>query len=124
MKSGVLVGRGGRILTMPEESWREGVAAAGPRIAERLEFMTAEHHAVRDLVVREMSRGLPLTARTIGEALGMATPRVDALLDELHRRLFFLVRNDDGEVRWAFPVTADVTPHRLDLGGGERVFAA
>ena len=47
-----------------------------------------------------------------------------AALAELERRLFFLVRNRVGEVSWAFPVTAEVTPHQLTFPSGERRYGA
>jgi len=124
MENMVLLGRGRKVVELPEAAWRREVAAAPPRIAERLEFMVPEHHAVRDFVVRELPSRGALTAAAIAEPLGLNEARVEALLAELEARLFFLVRGDDGSVRWAFPVTVDETPHRLDLGGGERVFAA
>jgi len=120
----VLLGRGRQIESIPEEGWRREVVAAPAQIAERLEFMTSEHHAVRDFAVRELPRRGALTTSVIGESLGLDETRVEALLEELEARLFFLVRDDSGSVRWAFPVTADETPHRIDLGGGERFFAA
>jgi len=43
---------------------------------------------------------------------------------DLQKNLFFLVRNDIGEISWAFPVTCDITPHRLSFSSGEGVFAA
>jgi hypothetical protein len=124
MTDRVLLGRGRKIVELPEETWRREIEAAPPRIAERLDFMSAEHHAVRDFVVRELPSRGALSVAAIGETLGLHEVRVEALLAELESQLFFLVRGDDGWVRWAFPVTADETPHRLDLGGGERVFAA
>lgn len=56
-----------------------------------------------------------------GEVLG---GRVSEVLTELEERLFFLVRNGDGDVAWAFPVTVDRTPHRLTFSTGERLYAA
>ena len=47
-----------------------------------------------------------------------------AALAELERRLFFLVRNRAGEVSWAFPVTAEVTPHQLTFPSGDRRYGA
>jgi hypothetical protein len=36
----------------------------------------------------------------------------------------FLFRNPMGEVAWAYPVTAEPTPHHVTFSTGERTFAA
>jgi hypothetical protein len=46
------------------------------------------------------------------------------VLDDLQRHLFFLVRDSNGEVSWAFPVTSDRTPHHLDFSSGEKLWGA
>ncbi len=88
-----------------------------------LDFMTARHHAVRNFVVRELPRngGNPLRPAQIAAALGFDPAEI---LDELERRLFFLVRNAAGNVNWAFPVTSDRTPHRLTFSTGEHIYGA
>jgi hypothetical protein len=85
-----------------------------------LAFFTPEHHAVRNFAVRELPRaqGSPLRASVI------PVPRVVELLDDLEKRLFFLVRNAKGEVTWAFPVTCERTPHRLLFSTGEQIYGA
>jgi hypothetical protein len=93
---------------------------------DRLAFMTPHHREVRNFVVRELPRngGTPLSAPQIAKSLRLDLKLVANLLEELERRLFFLVRNARGEVSWAFPVTADQTPHRLQFSTGERIFGA
>jgi len=88
--------------------------------------MIGDHHLIRNFVVRELPRnqGKPLSAEDIENRLQLSLPRVNALLDDLEKHLFFLVRNEIGEVSWAFPVTTDRTPHRLSFSSGERTFAA
>jgi hypothetical protein len=49
---------------------------------------------------------------------------VQAILEELERNLLFLVRGESGAVAWAFPVTVEPTPHRLNFSTGERLFGA
>lgn len=89
-------------------------------------FMTAQHHAVRNLVVRELPRnhGRPISPAEIAAALSLKLEHVVRLLEDLERHLFFLVRDRRGDVSWAFPVTRDRTPHRLHFSTGERIFAA
>ena len=93
---------------------------------DRLTFMTPRHHAVRNLVVRELPRnhGRPLSPAQIASALALNVELVISILDDLERRLFFLVRDGRGNVSWAFPVTSDPTPHRLRFGTGESIFGA
>ena len=91
-----------------------------------LAFLTAQHHAVRNLVVRELPRnaGRPLRPAQIAGSLRLESGLVAQLLDDLEQHLFFLVRNVRGDVSWAFPVTSDRTPHRLRFSTGERIFGA
>jgi len=122
----VRLGRGDEIVTVPVERWREELAGARSSIGRRLEFMTPDHHRVRYFVVDELPRnaGRPLEVARIAEALKLPRERVVTLLDDLERNLFFLVRDETGAVSWAFPVTAQVTPHRLAFRSGERLYAA
>jgi hypothetical protein len=80
---------------------------------------------VREFVVTEIPRaGAPLPPEAIARALDLEPERVVALLDDLERNMTFLFRNEQGAVAWAYPVTADVTPHRARLSSGELVYAA
>ena len=60
----------------------------------------------------------------IAAELMIALPRVNEILAELEERLFFLVRDENGHVSWAFPVTVEETPHRLSFSTGEHIYAA
>ena len=90
-----------------------------------LDFMSAEHHLVRNYVVRALP-GVsgPMTPDFIGAAVGLATDRVIAILSELERHLTFLYRNSAGALTWAYPVTVDRTPHRLTFSTSEQIYAA
>jgi len=54
----------------------------------------------------------------------MPMERVKSILEELERKLFFLVRNEQGAVSWAYPMTVETTPHKLSLASGERLYGA
>jgi len=125
MKDVILIGRQERILEVPAEHLRKHLAGTQNPSA-RLSFMTSEHHLVRNFVVRELPRnqGNPLTPEDISRRLQLSLPRVITILDDLEKHLFFLVRNEIGEVSWAFPVTAEMTLHRLSYSSGERGYAA
>jgi hypothetical protein len=92
---------------------------------DRLAFMAPDHHAVRNFVVMELPRaGRPLRADEIAQGVRLPLGQVHQLLADLEKHLFFLVRNAAGEVSWAFPVTADPTPHQLTFSTGERISGA
>jgi hypothetical protein len=125
MDETILLGRGKEFSRIPMQEWKESLLAAPQLIEARLAFMTEEHHAVRNYVVQALPRlGSPVRPATISQAVGLSLTRTLEVLSELEKRLFFLVRNQDGDVSWAFPVTAEFTGHRLLFSTGERLDAA
>ena len=121
----ILLGRGKQITSIPQAAWEGHLAQAPEHSRKRLAFMTEAHHRVRYFVVRELPRyGRPIPPSHIGQSLGMPGEQVANLLDELEENLVFLVRNKRGEVAWAFPVTAEATPHKISFSSGERLFGA
>jgi len=126
MTDTVLIGRGKTIGRIPLAEWEQELRSAPEHIGHRLEFMSDEHHQVRYFVVRELPRlGRPVTLREISRALRLSPERTSAIVEELERNLFFLVRRGtQEEVSWAFPVTVEGTGHRLVFSTGERLDAA
>jgi hypothetical protein len=121
----VLLGRGREMLEVPEAAWKGHLVHIPQHSQERLGFMTDLHHRVRYFVVKEMAfRQKPIEPEYISEKLSLPLVQVNALLGELERKLFFLVRNEHGAVTWAFPVTVEATPHQLRFASGERLYAA
>ncbi len=109
----------------PKETWEQHVEQAPKDISKMLSFMTKTHHLIRYFVVKELPHiEKPIPPELISEELKMSFSRTTKILDDLERNLFFLVRNGQGEVSWAFPVTADKTPHHLTFSTGERLNAA
>jgi hypothetical protein len=53
----------------------------------------------------------------IAQVTGLAPQDVSAILADL-------VRDPEGNVSWAFPVTTSETPHRLRFSTGEKIFGA
>ncbi len=124
MDDSLLLGLWRTILPVPPKIWRT-MMHRETQGGNRLEFMTADHHRVRDFVVVELPRaGKALSPKTIAGRLDLPLAKVVAILDELERHLTFLYRNAEGAVTWAYPVTVDATPHRVTFGSGERVHAA
>jgi hypothetical protein len=95
------------------------------RVDASLDFMSEDHHRIRNYVVRELPRiGRPLSPEFIAGELDLPLAQVTDILDELEQHMTFLFRNADGAVAWAYPVTVERTPHHVTCGTGERVYAA
>lgn len=125
MEETILVGREGDIVRLPADDWKQSLLEAPERISSRLGFMSEDHHQVRYFVVRELPRiGKPIEPAVIADALRLSPSRTAKIIDDLEKRLFFHVRNADGAISWAFPVTVDETPHHLVFSTGERLNAA
>jgi hypothetical protein len=125
MSETILIGRGCQLTAIPRSHWEEQLSRVPAAMKIRLSFMTRQHHLVRYFVVRSLPRiGKPIPPELIAEKLTIPLPRVNAILSELEEKLFFLVRDEHGHVSWAYPVTADKTPHHLSIDTGERIYAA
>lgn len=125
MSEHVILGKGDRFEKLPQEAWKKHVVMESQHIPAVLDFMTDEHHLVRNLVVKKIARtGSPVSPAEISETLSLPQTKVSDLLDDLEKNLFFLVRDSAGDVSWAFPVTAENTPHKLTFDTGEKLNAA
>ncbi|NIV39083.1 MAG: hypothetical protein GWN58_59605 [Anaerolineae bacterium] len=125
MRNSLLLGLWRLMVPLPETVWQGQVTKGAEGTVDSLAFMSTDHHRVRDFVVREIPRaGEPLSPETIARALELPLARVIDLLDELERNMTFLFRNEQGAVTWAYPVTADQTPHRIAFSTGEQGYAA
>ena len=120
MDDNLLLGLWRYLLPVPRAIWQRQVGGRA-----RLEFMTEAHHRIRNYVVSELPRaGKPLAPDLIAGTLNLPLPVVTGLLDDLEKHMTFLVRNAQGAVTWAYPVTVDRTPHQLTFSTGEQVCAA
>jgi hypothetical protein len=125
MNETVLFGQGRQYKAIPRQKWEEHLAQAPKHDDPRHAFMTEEHKLVRNFVVRELPRlGKPMPANFIAESLRQPLGRVNTILVDLEKYLFFLVRNGQGAVTWAYPITVEETPHALIFSSGERLYAA
>lgn len=125
MSGHVLTGVGREIHSVPDDAFQKSIKALPARMASRLAFMSRNHHAVRDFAVRELPRqDRPLSPVQIAQVTGLTLQNVSAILTDLEKNLFFLVRDPEGNVSWAFPVTTSETPHRLTFSTGEKIFGA
>lgn len=120
MDSRLLLGLWRAMVPLPRQIWQRQVRGEAD-----LEFMSEDHHRVRDFVVRELPRvGAPLRPEMLARELALPLPRTVEILEELEQHMTFLFRNEQGEVVWAYPVTAAKTPHRVTFDSGERIYAA
>ena len=125
MNKSLLLGLGRFLLRIPRPIWQREVARSARASEKSLVFMTADHHKVRDFVVREIPRiAEPIPPERIAQDLGMEPSHVVSILDELEKNLTFLYRDQAGAVIWAYPVTVEQTPHRISFSSGEQVYAA
>ncbi len=125
MEAKILLGRDQTILEVPQATWQQHLTQVPQHSQARLNFMTRAHHQIRSFVVKEMvNTQQPIEPEFVAEKLNMPLERVNFILEELERKLFFLVRNAQGSVAWAYPVTVETTPHRLTFSSGERLYGA
>jgi hypothetical protein len=125
MDNNLLTGLLRWVVPVPRVLWQWQISLRARQMDAGLEFMSAEHHQVRNFVVREIPRiGEPLSPDFIAESLSLPLDQTKIILDDLEAHMTFLYRNDQGAVAWAYPVTADETPHLVTLSTGEQVHAA
>jgi hypothetical protein len=125
MNGTILTGRGPRITQISRTDWERTLSDIPRHIEARLDFMSKEHHLVRNFVVKEMSiAGEPLSPVYIAQKLGLPLERTEVILGELEKHLTFLFRNEHGAVIWAYPVTVEKTPHHITFSTGEQLYAA
>jgi hypothetical protein len=125
MEEKILLGRGQKIIEIPQATWKHDLKQIPQHSQSRLNFMTDTHHQIRYFVVKELAnRQKSIEPELISEKLNIPLEMVKSTLEELERKLFFLVRNEQGAVAWAFPVTVETTPHKISFSSGERLYGA
>ena len=125
MSGKIILGEGRELRSIPDDAFVGSMKHLPEQIGKRLAFMSRDHHIVRDFVVREMPRqSRPLSPQQIAAVTALTPRRVSMILSELEKNLFFLVRDSEGNVNWAFPVTTDQTAHHLSFSTGERIYGA
>jgi len=125
MNRSILFGFWKSIIRIPRLIWQSEVSRDAKEIPNKLDFMTENHHRIRDYVVLEIPRlREPITPEMISESLILDRERVNTILSELERNMTFLFRDQRGAVTWAYPVTVDRTPHQVTFRSGEQIYAA
>lgn len=124
-KGSLYLGVGRFMIPIPPCLMRMGAAGSARQADTVLARLSPEHHLVRDFVVTEIPRkAASLSADYIADQLDLPIGRVRVIIDGLERGKVFLFRNEHGEVTWAYPVTAEPTPHRVTFSTGEQIYAA
>ena len=125
MNNSILLGLHRFMLRIPRSVWQQEIARSERAAKASIDFMTDEHHRVRDFVVRELPRiAEPVSPEVIGQSLNLEPDVLVPILDELEQKLTFLFRNQLGSVTWAYPVTVEKTPHSITFSSGEQIYAA
>jgi hypothetical protein len=125
MDKSILLGLWKYLLRVPPPIWQGQVARNAENGRNSIGFMSPDHHKVRDYVVLELPRrGVPISPEDIASGVNLPLQRTQEILDELEKGMTFLFRNEKGQVAWAYPVTAEPTPHRIHFSTGEQIYAA
>jgi hypothetical protein len=121
----VLLGFKRHMVPIPWRVFTRVLSREAQKTKRALGGLDDEHRRVHHFAVRELPRlSAPMPPEYIAKGLGLEESRVTQILDELERRLIFLFRPGGRDVVWAYPVTAEPTPHRVTFSSGERIFAA
>jgi hypothetical protein len=126
MADRILLGFWRAMIGVPPALWRSEIAKNAAKTRERVDGMVGDdHRRVQHFCVRELPRvGEPLRPEVIASGVGLPLERVQALLGDLEAGMTFLYRNPSGAVHWAYPVTADETPHLVTFSTGQQIHAA
>ena len=125
MNEWLMAGVSRHILRLPPAIGRKRVGQLAEGLGLRSVSCRAQHRRVHHFVVRELPRfGRPMPPQTIAEGLDLPLPTVIQILTDLEARKIFLFRDEEGSVVWAYPVTAEQTPHRIRFRSGETLYAA
>ena len=102
----ILMGRGASIENIPLRDWERELSATPEHIARRLEFMSCDHHLVRNFVVRELPRlGRPISLAEISHALHLTRELYverDDFMEDAPKKFFRLSLGREVRLRYAY----------------------
>ena len=125
MRNTLLSGAWRYMLGVPPFLWEGRIEKARNKVKESTRFMSPDHRRIHHHVVRVLPlTGKPVSAENVAQALEIPLERTKEILQELEEHLTFLVRNDEGRILWAYPVTVEKTPHAITFDSGEHLYAA
>ena len=112
------------MVPVPELVFRAMVQRNANKLARR-PALEPDQRRVQHFAVREIPRRREAIApKVFAQELDLSLEQVYQILDELERRMTFLCRRDGENVNWAYPVTADKTPHQVRIDGDAAFSAA
>jgi hypothetical protein len=121
----VLLGIGHRIFPAPVFMSIRETTKMAKNMKIRINKISEEKKRIHHFVVKELANtGQPISLALIARALAIPMDRVSALVDEMEKDKSFFNRYHSEGINWAYPVTADKTPHRITFSTGEQVNAA
>ena len=124
MAEKILLGVGRRMVPVPEWLFRRMVERDTKKLARRPPI-GPDHRRVQHFAVREIPlRRTAISPKVLAAELDLSVDRVTEILGELERRMTFLYRRGGEDVNWAYPVTAEETPHQVRIDGGAAFSAA
>lgn len=113
------------MLSIPPFLWEKQIAKGKERLRSNVRFMTEEHRAVHHCIVRELPKvGTPISPEFIADKLSIPLDTVESIFHDLAEHMTFICRNSEGMAAWAYPVTAEKTPHHVAFSTGEQIYAA
>lgn len=120
----ILLGVGQRMVPVPEFLFRPMVRRDAKKLAKR-PALESDQRRVQHFAVREIPRRREAIAPEVfARELELPLDEVNQILDELERGMTFLCRRGGDNVNWAYPVTAEETPHQVRIDGGAAFSAA
>ncbi len=120
----ILLGVGRRMVPVPECLFRPMVQRDARKLARR-PALEPDQRRVQHFAVREIARRRePIAPDVFARELDLPAEEVSQILDELERRMTYLCRRGGESVNWAYPVTAEPTPHQVRIDGGAAFSAA
>ena len=120
----ILLGLGRRMVPVPEWVFRLMVGRDARKLGKRT-GLEPDERRVQHFAVREIPRRRePIAPEAFAAELNLSVDEVRRILDELERRMIFVCRRGGEDVVWAYPVTAEETPHQARIDGGEAFSAA
>lgn len=124
-KNKLMLGLWHFMIGIPPALWEKQILNTKMNFRSHLAFMSGEHRLIHHFVVRELpNAGKPLTPMYISSAVGLPVDQVNSIMNDLENHMTFLFRNKEGHVTWAYPVTVEITPHRVTFDTGEQLYAA
>ncbi len=120
----ILLGVKRRMVPVPEFLFQKMVGRDVGKMARR-PGLEHDERRVQHFAVREIARRRePISPEVFADELDLPRDRVNEILDKLERRMTFLYRRGGESVVWAYPVTAEETPHQVRIDGGAAFSAA